>query len=144
MGIVRHLDTSEHLNLVPVINPDFHDLKTTGNKTTASNNRPLRSDRELSRAEKNTERLRRKRTKRRELHKKQADLKQRANNGDQRVKTKLDKQRAYEALRAYDNVVIATEQDPKRANQRKMARTLFGKERKRVSLLEKDKGFGKR
>ena len=142
MGIVRLLDTSEHLPLVPVINPDFSDVKS-GNKT-PGNNRPLRSDRELSKAEKNTERLRRKRVKRRELHKKQAELKQKAINGDQRVKTKLDKQRAYEALRAYDNVVIATEQDPKRANQRKMARTLFGKERKRVNLLEKDKGFGKR
>jgi hypothetical protein len=106
--------------------------------TPSTTGRPLLATSELSRPQKHTERLRRKRHKRASLRHHQQDLEQRAKT-DNKVKERLDKEKALKLLEQAQNVVI-----DESARGRGVAKGVLFKKTERKSLLKKDCGFGKR
>lgn len=133
MAVPRLLDTSEAL---PSLSTHHHPIPTTA-ATKPNSKRPLQTDSELSRSQKHTERLRRKRHKRLQLHQKRRDLAALATTSHKHA-VRLDKETALKALEHAKNVVI----DP--SARKRIAPAVLFKKGKRESLLRKDCGFSKR
>lgn len=134
MSIIRVLDTSETL-------PSLSSTAIVSNDSTVkyqpSTHRPLLTDSERTRQQKNTERLRRKRQKRANLRHQQAALKERAKT-DIKAKVRLDKQNALQALERARGVIIDKSARPGASG------VLFKKNKNGKPLLRKDQGFSKR
>lgn len=135
MAVPRQLDTSETL---PALSATPHSLPTTTTTTpTTLSKRPLQADSELTRAQKHTERLRRKRQKRRLLHAHRLHQTAAAQHSH-KLRERLDKETALKALEQAKNVVIDE------SARRRVAPAVLFKKTERKSLLRKDRGFGKR